>query len=56
MIKEAPIVKDTRRIRSIISKKFGDDFVRYIDYLIEQQSKSNFDKRSSSGITKEPIH
>ncbi len=39
MIKDAPIVKDTRRVRSSISEKFGNDPDRYIDYLLSQKPK-----------------
>jgi len=33
MIEDAPIVKDTRRIRSLISNRFGNDLDRYVAYL-----------------------
>jgi hypothetical protein len=40
MIEDAPIVKDTRKVRSSISKKFGNDPDRYIDYLLSQEQKT----------------
>ncbi len=40
MIEETPIVQDTRKIRSDISEKFGNDFNQYIDFLqIKKTSK-----------------
>jgi hypothetical protein len=33
MIKDSPIVEDTRRIRSMISERFDHDIGRYIAYL-----------------------
>ena len=33
MIKDSPIVEDTRRIRNKISEKFDHDIDRYIAYL-----------------------
>ena len=33
MIKDSPIVKDTRRVRRMISEKFDHDIGRYIAYL-----------------------
>lgn len=33
MIKDSPIVEDTRRVRRIISEKFDHDIGRYIAYL-----------------------
>lgn len=40
MIEDAPIVKDTRKVRFSISKKFGNDPDRYIDYLFSQEQKT----------------
>ena len=33
MIKNSPIVEDTRRVRRMISEKFDHDIERYIAYL-----------------------
>lgn len=33
MIKDAPIVKDTRKVRSLISNRFGNDLDRYLAHL-----------------------
>ena len=33
MIKDSPIVEDTRRVRRMISEKFDHDIGRYIAYL-----------------------
>jgi len=35
MIEDAPIVKDTRRVRTLISHRFGNDLDRYLTYLRE---------------------
>ena len=40
MIEDSPIVKDTRKVRSSISKKFGNDPDRYVDYLLSQEQKT----------------
>lgn len=40
MIEETEIVQDTRRIRSDISERFGNDFNRYIDFLQTRKSKN----------------
>ena len=40
MIEDAPIVKDTRKVRFSISKKFCNDPDRYIDYLVSQEQKT----------------
>ena len=36
MIEDAAIVKDTRRIRSLISKKFDHDLDKYVLYLLRK--------------------
>ena len=33
MIEDAPIVRDTRRIRSLISNRFANDIDKYVAYL-----------------------
>jgi len=40
MIEESLIVRDTRKIRSCISKRFGDNADLYIDYLVSQKSET----------------
>lgn len=40
MIEETEIVQDTRRIRSDISEKLGNDFNRYIDFLQTRKLKN----------------
>lgn len=45
MIEDAPIVKDTREVRNIISQQFEHDIDRYIDYLSAQTTRT---KRSSN--------
>ena len=57
MIEDPPIVRDTRRVRCAISKRFGHDPDRYIDYLVKKASKvrsystalSNRSRRKSRG-------
>ncbi|OGW18555.1 MAG: hypothetical protein A3G93_13085 [Nitrospinae bacterium RIFCSPLOWO2_12_FULL_45_22] len=51
MIEDAPIVKDTRRVRSSISEKFANDPDRYIDYLLSQKPKTTI--KSESELKKE---
>lgn len=38
MIEEAPIVKDTRKVRYSISEKFNDDLDQYVDYLLRKST------------------
>ncbi len=38
MIENSPIVNDIRNIRKAISRKFGNDTDKYIDYLISKES------------------
>lgn len=54
MIEDAPIVKDTRRIRSLISNRFGNDLDRYVAYLRSGKAsqKPHSDARAREG--KEP--
>ena len=55
MIEDAPIVKDTRKVRFSISKKFGNDLDRYIDYLLSQEQKtpikSEMELNKKGGLT-----
>ena len=46
MIQETEIVQDTRRIRSDISERFGNDFNRYIDFLQTRKSENPSRKAS----------
>ena len=39
MIDDALIVKDTRKVRHAISKKFNNDIDKYIDYLVTKREK-----------------
>ncbi len=38
MIEPSMIVKDTRKIRSAISKSFKNDSDKYIDYIIKKRT------------------
>ena len=38
MIKDSPIVEDTRRVRRMISEKFNHDIDRYIAYLQSEEA------------------
>ncbi len=38
MIKNSPIVNDTRKVRKAISEKFDNDIDKYINYLLLKQS------------------
>ena len=38
MIKDSPIVEDTRRVRRMISEKFDHDIGRYIAYLQSEEA------------------
>ena len=40
MIEETEIVQDTRKIRSDISERFGNEFNRYIDFLQTKELKN----------------
>ncbi len=44
MIEDAPIVKDTRKVRELISQHFGHDIDRYLDYL-STQTQDELSKR-----------
>lgn len=46
MIKNSPIVEDTRRVRHQISAKFNHDISRYIAYL-----QSEADRRTKTSST-----
>jgi hypothetical protein len=39
MIEDAPMVKDIRQIRCLISRQFNDDSDQYIDYLLAKETK-----------------
>jgi hypothetical protein len=62
MIKDSPIVEDTRRVRRMISEKFDHDIGRYIAYLqseaasrqarkVEQQTNSSEDSITAAKTT-----
>ena len=46
MMKDSPIVRDTRRVRCAISKRFGHDPDKYIDDLLKKVPKG---RRTSTG-------
>ena len=52
MIKDSPIVEDTRRVRRMISEKFDHDIGRYIAYLqseaASRQAKKAVQESNSS--------
>jgi hypothetical protein len=52
MIKDSPIVEDTRRVRRMISEKFDHDIGRYIAYLqseaASRQAKKIIQRSDSS--------
>ena len=48
MIKDSPIVEDTRRIRKKISEKFDHDIGRYIAYL-QSEAASRQEKKAVQG-------
>lgn len=51
MIKDSPIVEDTRRVRNKISEKFDHDIDRYIAYLqseaASRQAKKTVEQTNS---------
>ena len=52
MIKDSPIVEDTRRVRRMISEKFDHDIDRYIAYLQSEAASRQAKKaanRENSG-------
>ena len=57
MIKDSPIVEDTRRVRRMISEKFDHDIDRYIAYLqseaVSRQAKKAVQRTNNNedGIT-----
>ena len=48
MIKDSPIVEDTRRVRRMISEKFDHDIDRYIAYL-QSEATSRQAKKTVQG-------
>ena len=48
MIKDSPIVEDTRRVRRMISEKFDHDIGRYIAYL-QSEAASRQAKKAVQG-------
>ena len=48
MIKDSPIVEDTRRVRNKISEKFDHDIDRYIAYL-QSEAASRQAKKAVQG-------
>ncbi|RKU18596.1 hypothetical protein C6501_02435 [Candidatus Poribacteria bacterium] len=54
MIKNSPIVEDTRRIRRQISAKFDHNISRYIAYL-QSEAIRRKKTRSTVNLSKTPI-
>ena len=52
MIDDALIVKDTRKVRHAISKKFNNDIDKYVDYLVSKREKRKGKKEFSVKETK----
>lgn len=52
MIDDALIVKDTRKVRHAISKKFDNDIDKYVDYLVSKREKRKGKKEFSVKETK----
>ena len=52
MIDDALIVKDTRKVRHAISKKFNNDIDKYVDYLVNKREKHKGPKEFSVKETK----
>lgn len=52
MIDDALIVKDTRKVRHAISKRFNNDIDKYIDYLVSKREKRKGKKEFSVKETK----
>ena len=44
MIDDALIVKDTRKVRHAISKRFDNDIDKYVDYLVREREKRKGEK------------
>jgi len=55
MIENPPIVKDTRRVRAIISERFDNDPDQYIDYLLSQKIETGKSDVSSKTEVTEQI-
>ena len=55
MIKDSPIVEDTRRVRRIISEKFDHDIGRYIAYL-QSEAASRQAKKAVQGLNSSENH
>ncbi len=55
MIEDAPMVKDIRQIRCLISRQFNDDSDQYIDYLLAKETKKEALKSDKSGDNKHSI-
>ena len=53
MIKDSPIVEDTRRVRRMISEKFDHDIGRYIAYLQSEAAARQAKKAAQASSTNE---
>lgn len=53
MIKDSPIVEDTRRVRRMISEKFDHDVGRYIAYLQSEAAARQAKKAAQASDSNE---
>ena len=53
MIKDSPIVEDTRRVRRMISEKFDHDIRRYIAYLQSEAASRQAKKAAQQANSSE---
>ena len=53
MIKDSPIVEDTRRVRRMISEKFDHDIDRYIAYLQSEAAARQAKKAAQASNSSE---
>lgn len=53
MIKDSPIVEDTRRVRRMISEKFDHDIGRYIAYLQSEAAARQVKKAAQASDSNE---
>ena len=53
MIKDSPIVEDTRRVRRMISEKFDHDIGRYIAYLQSEAAARQAKKAAQASDSNE---
>ena len=56
MIDDALIVKDTRKVRHAISRRFDNDIDKYVDYLVSEREKRKVKKEFAVKETKTIYH